>query len=294
MRTIQRTLQSLFGLLAILLLAQPTDALAVSVDFSTVGVCIGTDIDCSAPNAGGNRGFNLQFDSTGSRVTVGGELVITAKTSIPASPNHDPYLNGSTGTVFWGNLGGLDATPGNCTVSNMDMDTAGWCGLGVQNAAVDMNGNLDPSGSNGISGGGMDEDEALIFTFNKNGGVDADSVLLTLIGLTSGLTGMDADKNDIIELAFEFIPVEAGADSILTPVSFTGTSYTIDFSALGLPAGAKFGSFAVAATQGHFGVGGITYSTTPEVPEPSTWLLMCLGLAGLAAWRWKKQTRGTR
>ena len=26
----------------------------------------------------------------------------------------------------------------------------------------------------------------------------------------------------------------------------------------------------------------------PVVPEPSTWLLMCLGLAGLAAWRWKK------
>ena len=32
----------------------------------------------------------------------------------------------------------------------------------------------------------------------------------------------------------------------------------------------------------------ITYETSP-VPEPSTWLLMSLGLAGLAAWRMKKR-----
>jgi hypothetical protein len=200
----------------------------------------------------GNMGASLVY----------ADFTVTAKTGLLLTD--DPlFIANKAGTIYWGDLGSLNST------------VAHVYGLGVQNAT--------PGGSKGISGGGGDANEALVFAFNSPG-VDASSVKLTLVGLND--TGRDADG---INLFLEFTPVDNPSDKVFTTISFTTPTYTVDFSTLAGVMGNTFGSFAVECTDGHFGVGKIEYCTS-TVPVPPTAILLGSGLLGLGfrAWRRKK------
>ena len=201
-------------------------------------------------------------------------LTITAKTKL--DPTDDPlFVTGKAGTIFWGNLGNLDAG------IDCKNDVRACVGLGVQSDfGVDKNGNpTPPSGSKGISGDGGDDDEALVFTFSNPPGVDSGSVMLKLIGLNS-LSTDNMDNNDVVSLYFEFTPIESPSDTIITPYQFSASQgvATVNFATLAGVPGHTFGSFAVRATEGHFGVGGIAFD---PVPEPGFYGLLAAGIAGL-------------
>lgn len=199
-------------------------------------------------------------------------LTITAKSGLGATD--DPlFVSGKTGTIFWGNLGNLDA---GIDCDPMGGIAAGCVGLGVQSASG--------GGSKGISGEGGDADEALVFTFANPPGVISQSVQLTLIGLNS--SGMNTDQ---VDLYFEFLPVDPNSDATIVNYSFSASNgvAVVDFSTLSGVPNNTFGAFAVRATTGHFGVGGISFA---EVPEPAFLGLLGAGLAGLyAARRWRSR-----
>ena len=234
----------------------------IAVLFLIVGAApaMATIINWSDPIDHGNKGDSLVANSV---------LTISAKTGLVGAV--DPLFAGTAGTVYWGNLGSLDT-------GSMDA----WYGLGVQNAGgTDMAGNPTlPSGSKGISGEGGDADEALIFAFANPAGVSASSVKLNLIGLNTA----DASVNDIVTLYLEFAPVVNPSDKTFTFISFgSSDTYLLDFSTLVGITNQTFGSFAVRATEGDFGVGSIEYAELPSqlVSEPATMLLLGCGLVGL-------------
>ena len=211
-------------------------------------------------------------------------LTITAKSGLALGD--DPlvvaFVADHVGTVYKGVLGNLGVAGKEVSFS----------GLGVQNAGgTDRHGKpTAPGGSKGISGDGGDQNEALIFTFADPPGVVASSVKLNLVGLNT--LGKAPDS---IGLYLEFIPKESPSDTILTSISFFTTPITpiclLDFGVLDGVAGYTFGSFAVVATTGHFGIAGIEYATATHshVPLPASVLLIGSGLMRLAAYSRRKR-----
>ena len=210
-------------------------------------------------------------------------LTITAKSGLALGD--DPlvvaFVADHVGTVYKGVLGNLGVAGKEVSFS----------GLGVQNAGgTDRHGKpTAPGGSKGISGDGGDQNEALIFTFADPPGVVASSVKLNLVGLNT--LGKAPDS---IGLYLEFIPKESPSDKILTSISFTTPTCLLDFGGLAGVAGHTFGSFAVVATTGHFGVAKIEYAPVPPtlVPLPTSVLLIGSGLVRLAAYSRRKRALG--
>jgi hypothetical protein len=206
---------------------------------------------------GKNYGFTLDASNSGNYIPP--FLTITAATHLlttddPLNPSIYSDVN-KIGTVFWGNMGNLDAPHGP------------YYGLGVQNHTA--------GGSKGISGNGGDSDEALIFTFSYPQNVDY--IKLTLVGLNYDASHPTDDKNDIIVLKL----------GLATELTFTLSNLgsdivTLDFSTLPGASG-SLTQFAVECPQGHFGVGGL------EVPVPPAVLLLGSGLLGLGLLGWRRR-----
>jgi hypothetical protein len=89
-------------------------------------------------------------------------------------------------------------------------------------------------------------------------------------------------------------------------MNFLGTQVGVPFSKLDLVSlgvydlvfdkldemnGQTFGAFAIECANGHFGVGGLTYTPggDPVVPIPPTVLLMGSGLLGLVGLGWRRR-----
>ena len=262
---------SIWGLALLACIALAAPASADSIDFSTTspGAWSGADR---------TRIDSLSF-GTGS--SGGPLLTITAWTNMSDSTSVNPLVPGSAGHagfIFWGKLGDL----------NDGSDGKNQVGLGVQDRILDSNGTYKEGGSKGISGGGEDQDEALIFTF-ASPFTKASSIKLTLVGINDG------KNSDTLDLYLDFV---GPTSKTIVPVSISGilaAPSVLDFSTLGLQEDVSFGSFAVRANTGHFGVGGIEYTPNPAVtgpltpvPEPGTMLLLGAGLAGLAAYGRKR------
>lgn len=239
----------------------PLAVLAVA----SLGLAGPIDFGSGAPNA--NQGASM----------TSGALTITARTSMNTA-GYDPLFGGGVaGSIYWGNLGVMD-----------DPDCPSGCiGLGVQR--------LSPvGGSLGISGDGGDQDEALVFTFA--GGIEADTLKMTLVGLNLLDEKGKAGKEDILDLYLEWYPSN-GVASDLTVLPYNISSIVnapsvLDFATILGTTGKTLSSVAVTAQQGHFGVGGIEWGgggpPTEVVPEPATASLLGGGLI-LFAWALRRR-----
>jgi len=181
-----------------------------------------------------------------------GDLTITAKSGLLVGENPLTVAD-RTGTVYWGNL------------KTMDAGATDFYGLGVQDAGA--------GGSKGISGEGGDQNEALLFTFSP--AYDADSIIVHLVGIN-----VDGKNNDVINLYVSF------GSGLYANVSVTAVNGEADLDLSSIPGwttGNTFGTFAIEAIEGHFGVGSLTGDLV--VPIPPTALLLGSGLLGLVGLR---------
>jgi len=233
------------------------------------------------------------FGNKGTAFVVNSDLTLRARYEIPdgeTGPIGNSITDGFEGTVFFGALGSLNGqNPADCV---------GGSGNNPQNCGVGVQDNGDPpGGSKGISGEGGNQDESLIFDFTAPG-VWVNSIVLNLIGLNELNCLPNCPKNnDVVSLQIDFF--DSLTDTVLGSVNAfidpsepgnpnpgdntPGPSQrSLTFSDITAPLllGNKVDMFAVRAVEGHFGVTGISYDTAP-IPEPSTLLLMGLGLAGL-------------
>jgi len=214
-------------------------------------------IDLTATGqGGGNKGLSyIPLNASGIPTSV----TITARSSVD---NLNPFLanaSGELGTVY------------------IDKDK----GMGVQTNEF--------GGSKGISGGGGDKDEELIFTYNR--AMALDSITLKLNDIDFG-HGLD-DKDDPVL----FISA-AGSDAfstiteedIFSVSAFTSTgknSGTIDFGAFSSLLGfSEVDEFRIRETSDHIYVNGISEpAPVSTVPVPGAFLLSSLGLALVTRYR---------
>ncbi|MBM3475586.1 MAG: PEP-CTERM sorting domain-containing protein [Armatimonadetes bacterium] len=184
----------------------------------------------------------------------GGNLSLSAVSKIG-----QPFLpNGQTGTIWLDDLGG-----------------------GVQN--------LLRCGSQGISGGGPDGDEKLIFSFSKVPIVATSPTLLL-----NTYKPKDDDTEIVVTLAdgsIVNVPVSS-VEAAAKQVAGAKESYTIAFKDLKELAGkGPLSSFYVREWTGHILVNGIT--GVEQVPEPATMIGFGLGAFGLAYLRRRRQRKAS-
>lgn len=223
----------------------------VSLNFTTgyvTGTCpiSGDDDDC-------NRGTSLVLGDPA--------VVITARTTTgnianPAAPG-DIFSAGSAGIVYWGDMGNL----GDTCVSPSKAECPG---LGVRNASG--------GGSEGISGGGKDQDELIVFNWDPMLQVSPSSIILTLQGFKA------KDDETWVYLEFASNTNPAGPDYVFKWENLT-SGLTLNFSTIaGLPSGQFVTKLGVLENAGHIGIAGLTYEA---VPEPAAFVLTGIPLLAL-------------
>lgn len=212
-----------------------------------------------------------ELGNVGTSYDAGDGLIVTARTGV-ASPGNG-INGGSPGTIFIGDLGGLDDG-----IDCPDAMMSGGCfGLGVQTNNYDaMMGSYE--GSLGISGEGGHANESVVLDWAADN-VIAQSLKVTLVGLNGpDAMGMGGDE---LHITYD---IEDGADGVDITVNISGIlndPSVLDFSEI-LPAGARLGTIAILAESGHFGIGGIEWETV-SVSEPAALALIGTGLLGVWA-----------
>jgi hypothetical protein len=183
-------------------------------------------------------GLNLSEGNYGQSLSIGDYLTITALTQIQNNTSQ-------TGTIY------LDGNKG----------------LGVQT--------LDLGGSKGISGGGGDQDEAVVFSFASNYIAVADSISI-------GLNDYDPGRDDPVisvtlsngeELFFD--ESHQNWDNAISDAGHNKALISLG-TLLGINNTGTVTSFSVMEPTGHLYVNGVGY-TGSEVPEPATMFLLSMG-----------------
>ncbi|MDP6633741.1 MAG: PEP-CTERM sorting domain-containing protein [Phycisphaerae bacterium] len=209
----------------------------------------------------GNKGASFRPWTDASRTqTV--DFVMTARTGIDETNPLVADATGLAGTVY------------------IDKDGKGGKprGTGVQTASG--------GGSKGISGGGGDRDEELIFTYDQP--VYISGVTIRLGDIEFGAPGV-VDKDDpVIFLqtvgspTFNVTLTESDIFAAFSYIGDPGNKYgEVDFNSFitsaGLNQNAGLIAFSVRETNGHLYVNGVSSGGGNVVPEPATLAVLACG-----------------
>jgi len=193
--------------------------------------------------------LGIKEGNYGTSYFVAPDLTLTAITRMNAS---QPM--GETGTLYF------------------DKDL----GLGVQNGSA--------GGSQGISGGGPDGDEAAVFAFSTPVITSSPTLLL------NSFAAKDDDPQMVVTLADGSIVSVPTASIEAAAKLVSGSEYSVAFSDLPELAGkGPLSSFYVREWTGHLYVSGLR--DVQQVPEPTTMAGFALGALGLGGFLRRRRQR---
>ncbi|MHC5002570.1 MAG: hypothetical protein ACYTJ0_05550 [Planctomycetota bacterium] len=211
--------------------------------FATAGT-VTVLLDASHQGEGNKGSLYRPLTDTGALA----EFVLTATSSLDELAPYSAAALGTAGTVY------------------IDKE-----GAGVQNDEL--------GGSKGISGGGGDQEEQLIVSFDAP--ASADALKIGLVGFKPDKGLGDGDDTLLfIELVGGAAPIMIDESKYMNAFTWTGSEEGyVDFGLLGLGSDALVSSLMVREVRGHVEVNLVQYSMGEVIPLPAP---LGLGLAGLA------------
>ena len=114
----------------------------------------------------------------------------------------------------------------------------------------------------------------------------------THVNTTIGFVVADTETNDASFADGPNYQIGVGSLDYTCASLFGSTTYTIDVANVGIVEGTDVsGELQIGGTSGPTATFDMTFPSVAPTPEPSTLALMATGLAGLAAYAWRKRRR---